>query len=65
MMETFTSIDNLNYPQQKQENTADSNVEGLDSVFYDHIKSQLNTLKKDPSDETITRILAYSKSKVI
>lgn len=65
MMETFTSTDNLNYPQQKRENTPDGDVEGLDSMFYDHIKSQLDRLKKDPLDETITKILAYSKSKVI
>ncbi len=61
MTETFTSINNLNYPQHGQENTED--VEGLDAVFYENIKSQLNMIKKDPSDESISRILAYSKAK--
>ena len=61
MIETFTSINNLNYPQREQENAED--VDGLDSVFYENIKSQLNTLKRDPSDESVSKILAYSRSK--
>lgn len=65
MMETFTSIDNLNYQQQKQENSTADETEGIDTMFYDHLKTPLNALKKDPADETIARILAYSKSSVI
>lgn len=61
MIETFTSINNLNYSQHGQENAED--VEGLEAVFYENIKSQLNMIKKDPSDESIERILAYSKAK--
>lgn len=61
MIETFTSIDNLNYPQREQENA--ENVDGLDSVFYENIKSQLNTLKREPSDESLAKILAYSRAK--
>lgn len=63
MMETFTSIDNLNYPQQRQDGISATDVEGLDSMFYDHIKSQLDMLTKDPSDDTIAKILAYSKNR--
>lgn len=62
MMETFTSIDNLNYQQQKQDSTPADETEGIDAMFYDHIKTQLDSLKKDPADESIARILAYSKS---
>lgn len=65
MMETFTSIDNLNYRQQKQDGASAEDAEGIDAVFYDHIKTQLDTLKREPSDESISRILAYSKGKVI
>lgn len=61
MIETFTSINNLNYPQREQENAED--VDGLDLVFYENIKSQLNTLKRDPSDESVAKILAYSRAK--
>jgi hypothetical protein len=61
MMETFTSINNLNYPQHDHENF-DVN-EGADLLFYDNIKFQLNMLKKDPSDESIAKILAYSKTR--
>lgn len=63
MMKTFTSIDNLNYQQQKQENVSQNDVEGQDAVFYDQIKTPLNALKREPADETIARILAYSKAK--
>ena len=61
MIETFTSINNLNYPQQGHENAED--VEGLDAVFYENIKFQLNMIKKEPSEESVARILAYSKAK--
>jgi hypothetical protein len=61
MIETFTSTNNLNYPQHEQENA--ENVDGLDSMFYEGIKSQLNTLKKNPSEESIAKILAYSRAK--
>lgn len=62
MMETFTSIDNLNYQQQKQDGSPADETEGIDTMFYDHIKTQLDSLKKNPADESIARILAYSKS---
>lgn len=61
MIETFTSINNLNYPQQDQQNT--EGVDGQDSIFYENIKSQLDTLKKEPSEESVAKILAYSRSR--
>ncbi|MBB2143873.1 hypothetical protein GM921_00115 [Pedobacter sp. LMG 31464] len=38
-------------------------AEQQDELFYNSIKSQLNKLVKNPSDETIDKILAYSKKK--
>lgn len=32
-------------------------------LFYDQIKSKLDRLAKDPQDETIKKILAYSRIK--
>ena len=32
-------------------------------LFYNSIKPQLDQLVKNPSDETISKILAYSKKK--
>ncbi|WEK18656.1 MAG: hypothetical protein P0Y49_17860 [Candidatus Pedobacter colombiensis] len=61
MMKTFTSINNLDHTQHNQENT--DKVEGLDMVFYENIKSQLDMLKKEPSEESISKILAYSRTK--
>lgn len=61
MIEISTSKNNLNYPQREQENADD--VEGLEFLFYENIKPQLNSLKKDPSDDAISRILAYSRAK--
>lgn len=61
MIETFTSINNLNYPQRGQENP--EQADGADDMFYENIKSQLNMLKRDPSEESIAKILAYSKAK--
>lgn len=61
MIETSTSTNNLNYPQRQQENADD--VEGLEFLFYENIKPQLNKLKKDPSEDSISKILAYSRAK--
>jgi len=32
-------------------------------LFYEQIKSKLDRLAKNPQDETINKILAYSRSK--
>ncbi|TCC97978.1 hypothetical protein [Pedobacter psychroterrae] len=63
MIETSTSFNKLNYPQSKQENMPAEDLESCDLVFYDTIKSQLDSLSKNPSDETISKILAYSKAR--
>ena len=63
MIETSTSINKLNYEQSKQENMPAEDLDLCDLMFYDNIKSQLNSLSRIPSDETITKILTYSRSK--
>ncbi|RZK57895.1 MAG: hypothetical protein EOO87_01690 [Pedobacter sp.] len=40
-----------------------SEAEQQDELFYNSIKVQLNELVKNPSDETINKILAYSTKK--
>lgn len=63
MIKTSTSIDNLSYPQQNRENSPAEDVEAHDLMFYENIKSQLDSLTKNPSDETIDKILAYSRAR--
>lgn len=63
MMETFTSINKLNYLQPTQENQVPDAVVELDTAFYDHIRPQLDQLLKSPSDDSIQKILAYSRAK--
>ncbi|NQX42509.1 hypothetical protein SAMN05421820_111233 [Pedobacter steynii] len=63
MMETSTSLNRLNCTQPKQEKPAVDAVIELDMMFYDHIRPQLDRLTRNPSDETIEKILAYSRAK--
>jgi hypothetical protein len=62
MITTSTTINNLNYLNQNSEGISNEAYNDLDSMFYESIKSQLDQLKRNPEDETINRILAYSKS---
>lgn len=62
MITTSTTIHNLNYLNQNAEGISNEAYNDLDSMFYESIKSQLDQLKRNPEDETINRILAYSKS---
>lgn len=63
MMETSTSTNKLNYqPQPQEKQVAETTVE-FDNMFYEHIKPQLDQLTKDPSEDTIAKILAYAKSR--
>ncbi|RZJ77277.1 hypothetical protein [Pedobacter agri] len=64
MTKTSTSKTNVNLPtnsmfQPKTDNESDAEID----LFYDQIKSKLDRLAKNPQDETINKILAYSKSK--
>ncbi len=38
-------------------------LEAHDIVFYENIKTQLDGLSRNPSDETVSKILAYSRAK--
>jgi hypothetical protein len=62
MVTTSTPLTNLNYLNQNTENSSSEFFNDLDLMFYDSIKSQMDLLSKNPEDETISRILAYSKS---
>ena len=62
MTKTSTTTNLVSSPSSPLEVTMDS-AEQQDELLYNSIKTQLDELVKDPSDETIDRILAYSQSK--
>ncbi|MFD2337805.1 hypothetical protein ACFSNA_15510 [Pedobacter mendelii] len=45
------------------QSTIDNESDAEIDLFYEQIKSKLDGLIKNPSDESIGRILAYSKKK--
>lgn len=60
MIKTFTSNHILNSSTSiPADNAVDEGQEN--ELFYLSIKSKLEMLKKNPSDETIDKILMYSK----
>lgn len=64
MTKTSTSKTNVNLPthsmfQPKTDIESDAEID----LFYDQIKGKLDRLAKNPQDETINKILAYSRSK--
>lgn len=61
MMETFTSVNNQNYLQSKQEKAPAEDLESLNALHVQMI-TPLNGLIKDPSNESILKILNYSKA---
>lgn len=64
MTKTSTSKTNVNLPTQNMfQSTTDNESDAEIDLFYDQIKSKLDGLIKNPSDDTISRILAYSKTK--
>ncbi|MEJ7560850.1 MAG: hypothetical protein WKF66_21240 [Pedobacter sp.] len=62
MMETSTSVNQFNYEKSMME-TSIEDIDTSDLAFYETIKLSLDALSKNPSDETISKILAYSKKK--
>jgi hypothetical protein len=62
MMKTSTSTNQLNYEKSMMESAIET-LDTSDLAFYETIKLQLDALSKNPSDETISKILAYSKKK--
>lgn len=64
MTKTSTSKTNVNLPTQNMfQSTTDNESDAEIDLFYDQIKGKLDRLIKNPSDDTINRILAYSKTK--
>ena len=63
MIKTTTPNDLVSSPSAQATECASSEAEQQDELFYNSIKSRLNELIKNPSEETIDRILAYSKDK--
>ena len=62
MMETSTSINQSNFEKSMME-SAIENIDTSDLAFYQALKPQLDALSKDPSEETISKILAYARTK--
>ena len=61
MTKTSTPNDLVSSPSAQVTQSTTCEAEQQDELFYNSIKSRLNELIKNPSDETIDRILAYSK----
>jgi len=62
MITTSTSVPNLNNLNQNTENLSNEFFNDLDLMFYESIKPQMDQINKNPSEETISKILAYSRS---
>ncbi|MES2418539.1 MAG: hypothetical protein V4541_10160 [Bacteroidota bacterium] len=63
MVKTSTSLKAVNYSSQKQSEMPADMAEKQSELFYNSIKPKLDQLIKEPSDEIIDKILAYSKKK--
>jgi hypothetical protein len=61
MTKTSTPNHTVNFQNAPAQEAVDEGEQ--DALFYNSIKPQLNELIKDPSDETISKILAYNKKK--
>ena len=63
MIKTSTPINLASSPQAQPVQKVEDEADQQDELFYNSIKPQLDKLIKNPTDETITKILAYSKKK--
>jgi len=64
MTKTSTTKTNVNLPGQSMfQPRTDIESDAEIDLFYDQIKSKLDRLARNPQDETISKILAYSKLK--
>jgi len=64
MTKTSTSKSSLNLPIQNMfQSITDHESDAELDLFYDQIKGTLDRLVKTPSDETIAKILNYSKNR--
>ncbi len=62
MIETFTINQDSFFDEENQEEAVMTMLNQRELDFYESIKPVLNTLVKNPSDETVNKILAFSKS---
>ena len=62
MITISTPTTNVNHIQQSPDNLSSELFGEYDSEFYNSLKSELDGLLKDPKEETIFKILAYSRS---
>jgi len=62
MIKTFTSPDSVNHVPQQPDLSDPNLLEPADALYYESIKPELNKLVKEPSDETISKILSYSRT---
>lgn len=62
MLATSTKILNTLLQDKADGNLALDALNKNEALFYDLIKPSLNKLVKQPKQETISKILAYSKS---
>jgi len=62
MITTSTSVPNVNSLNQQAENLSNEFFNDLDLMFYENIKPQMDQLNRNPEEETISKILAYSRS---
>lgn len=63
MVKTSTSPNSVNFSSPVPAEQAVEQANHQDEMFYNSIKPQLDQLIKDPSNETIEKILAYAKTK--
>jgi len=63
MMETSTSVNKLNCGQSKQQEMLTNELDMAEIVFYESIKAQLDELERNPSEETISKIMSYSRTR--
>ena len=63
MVKTSTSQNPVNFSSPVPTEQVVEPAKNQDEMFYDIIKPQLDQLIKDPSNETIEKILAYAKMK--
>lgn len=63
MVKTSTPLNSVNFSSPIPAEQAVEQANHQDELFYDSIKPQLDKLIKDPSNETIEKILAYARQK--
>ena len=62
MDETFTTTLNVLINKAKVNEELQENLEGDELMFYHSLRTDLDSLKKNPKVQTVHQILDYSKS---